>query len=55
MKPVAWQWPGWNVHISSDISAVWSECHSRYIKTRTYSNAMLCQHFKAIGEELSEI
>jgi hypothetical protein len=50
--PVAWQRPGWNIHISSDISAPWAECHSRYIKTRTYSNAMLCQSFKAIGEEL---
>jgi hypothetical protein len=29
--------------------------YSRYIKTRTYSNARLCQNFKAIGEELSEI
>jgi hypothetical protein len=54
--PVAWQRPGWNIHISSDISALWAECHNnRYIKTRTYSNATLCQNFKAIGEELSEI
>lgn len=28
------------------------EC-SRYIKTRAYSNATLCQNLKAIGEELS--
>jgi hypothetical protein len=27
----------------------------RYIKKRAYSNATLCQNFKAIGEELSEI
>jgi hypothetical protein len=25
------------------------------MKTRAYSNATLCQNFKAIGEELSEI
>jgi hypothetical protein len=25
--PIAWQWPGWNIHISSDISAFWAECH----------------------------
>jgi hypothetical protein len=25
--PVAWQRPGWNLHISSDISALWVECH----------------------------
>jgi hypothetical protein len=24
-----------------------------YLKTRAYSNATLCQNFKAIGEELS--
>jgi hypothetical protein len=52
---VAWQRAGWNIHISSDISPLWSECHSRYVRTRTYSNATLCQNFKAIGEELSEI
>ena len=26
-----------------------------YIKTLPYANATLCQNFKAIGEELSEI
>jgi hypothetical protein len=26
--PVAWQRPGWNIHISSDISALWAERHS---------------------------
>jgi hypothetical protein len=25
--PVAWQRPGWNMHICSDISALWVECH----------------------------
>jgi hypothetical protein len=25
--PVAWQRPGCNIHISSDISALWAECH----------------------------
>jgi hypothetical protein len=25
--PVDWQRPGWNIHISSDISALWTECH----------------------------
>jgi hypothetical protein len=29
--PVAWQYPGWNIHtyihFSSDISALWAECH----------------------------
>jgi hypothetical protein len=29
--------------------------YNRYIKTRTYSTATLCQNFKAIGEQLSEI
>jgi hypothetical protein len=29
--------------------------YGRYIKTRAYSNARLCQNFKAIGEKLSEI
>jgi hypothetical protein len=24
---VAWQRPGWNIHISSDISGLWAECH----------------------------
>jgi hypothetical protein len=44
-----------NIHFSLDISALWSECYSRYINTRTYSNATLCKNVKAIGEELSEI
>jgi hypothetical protein len=30
--PVAWQRPGWNIHtnihLSSDISALWAECHT---------------------------
>jgi hypothetical protein len=25
--PVAWQKPAWNIHFSSDISALWAECH----------------------------
>jgi hypothetical protein len=25
--PIAWQRPGWNMHIFSDISALWAECH----------------------------
>jgi hypothetical protein len=25
--PVAWQRPAWNMHIFSDISALWAECH----------------------------
>jgi hypothetical protein len=35
--PVAWQWPGWNIHISSGISALLSECHMHVFECNVVS------------------
>jgi hypothetical protein len=41
--PVAWQRPGYNIHISSDISALWAECH---ISPCLYSSLYLYNQVK---------
>jgi hypothetical protein len=41
--PVAWQWPGWNIHIFSDVSALWAECH---ISPCLYSSLYLYNQVK---------
>jgi hypothetical protein len=41
--PVAWQLPGWNIRISSDISTLWPECH---ISPCLYSSLYLYNQIK---------
>jgi hypothetical protein len=41
--PVALQRPGWTIHISSDISALWTECH---ISPCLYSSLYLYNQVK---------
>jgi hypothetical protein len=47
--PVAWQRPGWNIHISSDISALWAECH---IYPCLYSSLYLFSQIKEGNETI---
>jgi hypothetical protein len=48
--PVAWQRPGWNIHISSDISALWAKCH---ISPCLYSSLYLYNQVKEGNETIS--
>jgi hypothetical protein len=51
--PVAWQWPGRNIHthmhFSSDISALWAEC---YISPCLYSSLYLYNQVKEGNETI---
>jgi hypothetical protein len=47
--PVAWQRPGWNMHISSDILALWAECH---ISPCSYSSLYLYNQVKEGNETI---
>jgi hypothetical protein len=48
--PVAWQRLGWNIHISSDISALWAECH---ISPCLYSSIYLYNQVKEGNETVA--
>jgi hypothetical protein len=47
--PFAWQRPGWNIHISSDISVLWAECH---ISPCLYSSLYLYNQVKEGNETI---
>jgi hypothetical protein len=47
--PVVWQRPGWNIHISSDISALWPECH---ISPCLYSSLYLYNQVRQENETI---